>query len=447
MTMTEPLPDHSMLQSSAWWHTAAPAPPTRPLEADAEADTLIVGAGYTGLSAALALAKAGRRVVVLEAREIGWGGSGRNAGHVNPIPPHGSPDVVRALLGPQRFEAFAQAALGAADEVFDLIETEKIDCGARRNGCLRGHHTAEAADLSDAAIRGWADLGAEIIFMDGRGFEQAFGSRAYVRGHLIANCGAVNPLGLVRGLAHAVLRAGGTIHTGTPVDALRHEEGCWRLRCGNATARAAHLLVCTNAYSDGLWPGLAQSVIPLSSVQIATGPLSNNLTADIMPLGAPMIDTRRSPVFCRKDADGSIVIGTAGRLTASGDRAAFDWLRREAARLFPSLAGVEWRHAWEGRIAMNREHIPQVHRLGPGAWTGIGYNGRGLALACVMGRVLAEQVLGAAEEDLPFPVSEIRPYPFHALHPPVARARLVWMRLRDRADLRQVATPRQADDV
>ncbi len=126
--------------ASLWVHTAAAIDPCPPLTDDVDCDVTIVGAGFTGLRAALALAEAGSRVVVIDAGDVGWGASGRNGGQVNPMLPFNGPDQLHKLLGPSYFERLTQASLNSADELFALIRRYQIDCDARQHGWLRVDH-------------------------------------------------------------------------------------------------------------------------------------------------------------------------------------------------------------------------------------------------------------------------------------------------------------------
>ena len=422
------------LPDSLWAATAVPAPVTQELVGEVTVDTAIVGAGFTGLRAALQLAEAGQRVGVVDARTVGWGASGRNGGQVNPLPTVHGPDEVGKRIGAAFLERFAEAALGSADELFDLIAEYGIDCQARQKGWLRLDHCRDARRKSRAIATGWNRFGADIEFLDGTDLHDELGSRAFRSGTLIRKGGAVQPLSLARGLAVCAQDAGAAIYSQSPATALAKKGKGWHLRTPRGGLVADQVLLCANGYTDRLWPGLAQSVLPLVSIQAATAPLPESSVETILRQGRTFADTRREIIYGRREADGRILIGGLGRLSERGDIAAFADLRREAERIFPALGGATWQYRWSGRLAVTRDHIPHLHEPAPGVLAGLGYNGRGVAMANVMGRVLAERILGKTPDEIPFPIKPISAFPLHRFHEIGARAMMWWMRWQDRRE-------------
>ncbi len=422
---------------SLWYETATAAPETSELDGEIEVDTAVVGAGFTGLRAALALSEAGQRVAVLEACDIGWGASGRNGGQVNPLPPVNGPEEMAKLAGPRHFERMAEAFLGSADEVFSLIGRYEIDCQARQSGWLRVDHCAKAKEQSWAIAKAWAGLGAKVEFLEGPELQAAVGSTHFRSGTLIRAGGALQPLSYARGLARAAQARGALLHGSTPALSLTRRDQKWLVRTPRGRVAARQVLLCTNGYSDGLWPGLAQSVVPLVSIQAASEPLDGEAFEEILPGGRTMADTRRTIIYGRREADGRILFGSIGSIAGGSNNAAFKALFRELDAIFPALRGVKWVHRWGGQIAVTRDHLPHLHEPAPGVLAGLGYNGRGVAMSTVMGRVLAERVLGKPIEALPFPVTPIRRYPLHRFHRIGADMVVWWMRRQDRREVRR----------
>ena len=224
--------------------------------------------------------------------------------------------------------------------------------------------------------------------------------------------GAVQPLSLVRGLAKAARKAGARIFRNAPVSAADRSGSEWVLRAGRNRVRAQSVVLATNGYTDGLAPGLARSVLPLYPVQIATDALNDDEIGSILPDGHTIADTRRMIIYARREPGNRMVFGGMGFRRLLGGLGGRQWLLRDVARIFPGLRGVDWRYFWGGRIALTTDRIPHLHEPAPGMMAGLGYNGRGVAMSLIMGRVMAERLLGAGPEALPFPISPIKPVPF-----------------------------------
>ncbi|MGI1660668.1 NAD(P)/FAD-dependent oxidoreductase [Palleronia sp. KMU-117] len=410
--MTRIANERAALADSLWTATANSAPARPALDHAAEADVAIVGGGYTGLSAALRLAEAGQRVILLEAETPGWGASGRNGGQVNPGFKD-SPDEIEARFGDGLGRRMVALAGEAGDLVFDLIDRHGIACAPRRTGWIRAATTPKAlASLGDLA-RQWQARGAEVEPLDRRAIAALTGTEAYLGGLIDRRGGNLHPLNYALGLAAAAERAGARLHGQSRVTAL-HANGevvTVETAAGRVTARAA--LICTNAYTGRLADPLGRSVLPVTSIQVATEPLGDNLAQSILPDGQQVSDSRRLLLYFRKDAEGRFIMGGRGALGEAGTRARHQALRAASLRLYPHLKDVRWTHAWGGDVALTASHRPGLHRLAPGVMAALGYNGRGVAMATAMGRLLADWAQGRPEADLGFPVTEARTIPFH----------------------------------
>ena len=401
---------------SLWRATAPIVAPSPRLEGEQRADVAIIGAGFTGLRAALELAQAGSDVVVVDAGDVGWGASGRNGGQVNPMMPFNGPEQLRKLLGPQHFERLAEASLKSADDLFDTIARHGIECQARQNGWLRVIHSAKAHQAALRDVAEWRAMGAEFELVEDEALWAMAGTRAYRSGVVSPRGGAVQPLMLAQGFAEAARRHGARIFGQSPVtDLSRASGGGWELRSKEGVVRAPMVIVATNAYSSDLVPGLRRSLLPATPVQIASEPLEDSVINEILPQGHTISDSRRVIMFGRREPGNRMIYGSMGRLVKPDVFAGFDWLRRDAERVYPMLKGVRWEYRWGGHVALTDDHLPHLHEPQPGLLAGFGYNGRGVALSSVMGRVLAERALGAPADSLAFPVTPIRPVPWRGI--------------------------------
>ncbi|MWB78818.1 FAD-dependent oxidoreductase [Pseudooceanicola sp. 216_PA32_1] len=388
---------------SLWDSSAAePDPDTTAPRGDREAELAIVGGGFTGLSTALHAAQAGHDCLLLEAERIGHGGSGRNVGLVNAgvwLPPRKAMEV----LGPERGRSFVEYLGRAPGYVFDLIEAHQIRCEPRREGTIHAAHAPSGLrDLSRRAAQ-WEELGAPVELLTGDEMEARTGTARYHGGLLDRRAGTVNPMGYARGLARAAAAAGARIATGVRVTSLRRDGDGWVLGTTRGQVRARHVVLGTNAYSDALWPGLAESYVPIDFFQLSTEPLGAR-AAQVLPGGQGLWDTGQIMFSLRRDAAGRIAVGSMGRVMGA---LSHRWAARRLRHLFPDLGPVRFEQAWSGRIAMTDDHIPRIHRLAEGLYTPIGYNGRGITTGTMFGKAMAGLLSGEAEGDLPLPLSDL----------------------------------------
>lgn len=398
---------------SLWDSSAEEADIVSPLAGDGQTDLAIVGAGFTGLSTALHAAEAGIDCHVIEARHVGFGGSGRNVGLVNAglwLPPQD----VRARMGEAQGAALIDLLGKAPDVVYSLIEKHQIRCEATRNGTIHAAHSPRGqADLARRAGE-WARLGAPVALLDRAEVAEKTGTEAFFGGLLDRRAGTVNPMGYARGLARAARAAGARISTGARVTSLHREGGQWRVRTASGTLSARHVVLGTNAYSDDLWPGLRRSYTMIHFFQLATPPMGE-AGAHILKDGQGLWDTAPIMFALRRDDAGRLIVGSMGALMGGTGGLSRRWAARRLRRLFPELGPVEFESGWHGQIAMTPDHLPRIHRLAEGLYTPIGYNGRGIAPGTVFGRALAGLIAGAGEAGLPMPISDLTPVPARTL--------------------------------
>ncbi len=415
---------------SLWSVTAPPGPACSALAGAQRAQAAIIGAGYTGLSAALHLAEAGREVLVLEAVELGERASGINGGQVIPGVKQ-DPDAIEATLGPYAGSRLVSTAAAGPDVVFELISRHAIHCDATRTGWIQPA-TSEAA-LAQLARRAeqWWRRGIPIELLSRREVLQLTGSARYCGGLLDRRGGTVQPLAYLRGLAAAVLRAGGRIHTHSPALRLARDGGSWNIETAAGSVSAPLVIIATDAYTDGVSEQLRRTLVPVPSFQVATAPIPATLRSTILPDGQAASDTWHLLRYFRLEPGGRLVLGTRGTFAAAPTLRDVQYHYRAVHEVYPQLKGIPFEYHWGGLVAMTRDHLPHLHELAPGLLAGLGYNGRGIAMATVMGRLLAQRALGAAVAELGFPVSPVLPVPFHSLSGIAARGAIQYLRFMD----------------
>lgn len=415
----------------ALWTASAreEAPRPDPFEPGRNLDIAIVGGGFTGIGAALAAAESGAKVALVEARTIGWGASGRNGGQVIPGLKL-DPSEMRAAYGEERGRRLAEAVGGAADGVFDLVETHAIACDPRRSGWIQAAHAPPALARVQQRGREWAALGAPVDLLDRAELSRLTGTNAYLGGWIDRRAGTLQPLSFVRGMAKAAQRAGATLHEGVTATGLARAGAGWDLATSRGKLHARHVIVGQDGYADGLVAGLARSLICVQSAQVATEPLPPALLERIMPEGICASETRRLAFYFRQSPDGRLVFGGRGAVGDAQNPAFFSALEAAMHRTFPETKGLSVAHRWSGQVALTLDGLPHIHEPQDGLHIGIGYNGRGIAMATLMGRWLAGRALEGTEP--PLPVTPLAPISWHRLKTPAIQLGITWAWLRDR---------------
>jgi glycine/D-amino acid oxidase-like deaminating enzyme len=393
---------------SLWGATATPALTLPELKGSARSQVAIIGAGYTGLSAALHLCEAGVDVVVLDAAELGEGGSGLNGGQVIPGVKH-DPDTLEQMFGAGPGAQLVETVASGPELVFGLIQKYQIDCEATRNGWIQPATSEAALAAIHTRVEQWRRRGAPVELLDRAQVARLIGSERYCGGWLDHRGGTVQPRSLLLGLARAV----GRIFTRSAAIKLEQSGGQWRIETLRGQVLAPAAIVATDAYSGELLDAVQRTVVPVPSFQVATEPLAPTLRQSILPQRQGASDTWHLLRYFRLSGDGRLVMGSRGFFGSTPAATAARHHYRAVQEIFPQLQGVRYDYHWGGLVAMTGDHLPHLHELAPGMLAGLGYNGRGVAMAIVMGRLLARRVLGVSAEELGFPVTPVRPLPLH----------------------------------
>ena len=392
---------------SIWNTTAVETEPSQNSAVEGQVDVAIVGGGFTGLSTALHCVERGLSCHVLEANQIGFGGSGRNVGLVNAaawLPPQD----VRKILGEDDGDRFISHFSRAPDYVFSLIEKYQIQCNATQTGTF---HAADGPiGLADLVSRKaeWDRLGEPVDLLSRDEAESYIGSSAFYGALLDRRAGTINPMGYCRGLARVAIAAGALISIGARAKKLQQETGLWRVITNKGTLMARHVVLGTNAYTDDLWPGLKYSFTKINYFQLATRPLGDRIK-HILPQQQGLWNTGKIMFSLRRDDSERLIIGSMGNVMGNqSGGVSHRWAQKKLAHLFPKLGWVDFDEAWQGQIAMTPDHLPHIHKLADNLYSPIGYNGRGITTGTVFGRALANLLTGDSEEKLPVPLLTMR---------------------------------------
>jgi glycine/D-amino acid oxidase-like deaminating enzyme len=425
--MAEPFP----LAPALWAATAAEPVATPALGEDVETEYCIVGGGYAGLSTALHLAEAGARPVLLEAREPGWGASGRNGGQVIPGLKY-DPDEMLSVYGEQKGRKLLAFAGSTADRVFALIDKWNMDVPHVRNGWIQAAHSPEGLALARRRVEQWGRHGVAARLLSRAETADHLGTTSYEGGWLDPRGGAVQPLSYARGLARAALQSGARIHGQTEVTGIERVQDRFRVTTRQGrTVTARKVVFCTNAYAGHIVPGLRRTIVDVNSFQVATAPLSDNIRKTILPYGQISSDTRKLLLYFRLDHTGRLLMGGRGPFREPKGKDDWAHLERVVHKMFPQVQGVPFEYRWGGRVALTLDQLPHIHEPEPGFIVDIGCMGRGVGLQTAMGEALARYALTADPDCLPFPIRAIEPIPFHAFRRIGLGAIIAWYRFQD----------------
>lgn len=413
---------------------AAPRLAAPMLRSRVTADVAIVGAGYTGLSTALHLGTAGISSVVLEAREVGWGGSGRAFGQVVPYAKHDHAHLL-AHFGRDYGERMIAMLAGGPDLVFGLIERYGIVCDAIRRGLIFAAHTPAAAKVLEERAHFWEKRKAAVSFLDAKGMTEQTGSTYYPAGLLDRRGGCVDPLAYARGLGHAAVRGGTRLFEQSRVTRITSERGRWATHTQGGVVETETVVIATDAYTDAIWPGLQQSLIPLRGYHLATAPLSENVRKTIMPGGQSLTDTRRLYSGIRLRGDGRLHVSTDGPAFSAAGHAVASKAARRVQDLFPQLSPPVWQTEVAGWVGMTTDQYPHLHNLAPGVWAAVGLSGRGIAFGTLLGQELTKRIRGVAESECAMPVTSLRTTVVRSFARPLVGSLINLYRIRDRAEL------------
>lgn len=416
---------------SLWAATARPAPSTPAIDGNHDTDVAVVGAGYAGLSSALHLAQANVDVTVLEANEVGWGASGRSGGQVIPGIKY-DPEEMYQLFGESAGKRAADTFGSTAQRVFDVIDRFDIECEAKHQGWLQPAHSKAAERAALDRCRQWRELHADVEALSEAEVADLLGSSAYYAGWIDRRGGSVQPLSYTRGLADAAMSMGARVAGQSRVSQIERDGTGWTLFTkGGGKISARRVLLCTNGYSDALWPGLRKTVIAANSFQIATDPLPQAKLDQILKGGIVASDTRRLLAYWRRDDTGRLILGGRGTFDEPDSKNDFGHLERMVARIYPGLAHRPIEYRWGGRIAITQDFLPHVHRPEKGLHILIGCQGRGIALQTSMGQWMAQYLVTGEREMLPVPITPVRRIPLHGLRRFYVAATLAYYKARD----------------
>ncbi len=414
--------DRDTLEATIWDAISPPEPETSALDGRVEADVAIIGSGITATSTALHLADAGNSVAVLEAKRVGWGCSSRNGGYLGAPWNSLLPDEAVRCFGSERAQRVNQLWAESGKLVSSLVEKHGIECDYRRTGMVWPAEIDKPRKRLDDMAEQWGHYGMRMDTLSREELTGYLATDHYVSGSLTHDNTSMNPAAYVRGLARAAQEAGVAIYSQSPATGIDKQGERWRVSSLDGEILASRVIICTNAYTTALWPGLERTFYPIPFVMFATEPLSDR-GRSLLLKDIPFHSVNQIKTFAFfVDAAGRMVGGDFPTLcdNASIEAVAkpFD---RKFTSVFPDAPKPNWRHIWRGTLCVMPDSTPRIYELAPGVFAAMGYSGNGVDRGTVVGREIANLITTGDEEACGLWISKPKPVPFARLAPILLR--------------------------
>nr|MBI2905494.1 FAD-binding oxidoreductase [Chloroflexota bacterium] len=421
-----------LLETPLWSATSTPLKSFADRPLPATADVIVIGGGYTGISAALQLAKHGARVTLLEAQTLGWGASSRNGGQVLTGLKHGVEELLRTV-GRERARELYDASIKTIACVETIIADEGIECDYARSGHIEAAYKPAHFDAyrrtqemlarefnHPTRIVPKADLHAEL------------GTDYYHGGLVDERSGGLHPGKYLDGLALAAERAGADLHELTPAQAIEKSTGGFTVKTARGAIGAREVFVATNGYTGGVTPRFQRRIIPIGSYIIATEPLDPALAGRLIPRRRMVFDSKNFLYYFRVSPDGRMVFGGRAAFFPAAEgtvRESADLLRRGMLEVFPELAAAPTAYVWGGTLGFTFDIYPHAGVM-DGMHYAMGYAGHGVAMATFLGQQMAHRLAGKPGYN-PFDGMTFPTLPLYGGNPWFLPFAAMWYRLLD----------------
>ena len=399
--------------NSNYWLTTASMPQGTPGDIPQLADVAIVGAGFTGLSAAKTLAKRGVNVAVLESNNIGWGASSRNGGMVL-TGLKLSPETLASRYGMELTRRMYAASLASIDVVEQIVREENIGCDFSRCGhlevaCKPSHFDSYARSVETIA----KEFNHQLRIVPRAQLSDEIGSSIYFGGIVDETSTGLNPTQYVTGLATAAIKAGANLYENARVEQITPEtqngNHGFEIHTSRGNIFATNVLVATSGYTSAATPALRKKIIPIGSFIITTEQLPDDLARELNPRNRMIYDSKHYLYYYRLTPDNRMLFGGRAAFfpeTKNTIRRSAEILRRGMVQVFPQLRETKVAHAWGGTLDFCFDTMPHAGHA-DGIYYALGYAGHGVAMATYLGSKIAEQIAG---DQVEIPFSEI-PFP------------------------------------
>jgi gamma-glutamylputrescine oxidase len=402
------------------------------LKGNHSADVCVVGAGITGLSAALNLAERGYKVTVLEANLVGWGASGRSGGQM--IFGFGCDmSVIEKSAGKTAAKAMWDMSVEAIDTLRQRVEQHQIQCDLQQGHLHAAIKPRQMHELEEWQASLEKDYGyASLSLWNEQKVQSQMASERYIGGLYDTNSGHIHPLNYTLGLAKAALDAGVIIYTDSSVTKVTRKSQANVCHTAQGQVTAKQVLFCGNAYMGKLVPEISNKIMPVGTYIGATQPLGKERAEALIKNNMAVADINFVLDYFRMSADYRMLFGGRVSYSTLAPPNLKNSMRQRMLKVFPQLEDVSMDYTWGGNVAITMNRGPHFGRVGKDLYFAQGFSGHGIAATGLAGKLLAEAVAGQAERfDL---FNEISHLPFPGgtlLRTPALVLAMAWYRLRD----------------
>jgi gamma-glutamylputrescine oxidase len=423
-----------MTPDSLWAATAQPAPALQSLEGERRCDVVIIGAGYTGLSAAHHIALSGREPLIVEANTLAWGASGRNGGVVSPKFRVGFSTLMQRFGRDTALQMY-HTGYAAVDSLVEMVDSLGLThAQLHMGGHIAAAHNAHAL-VGLESTANWIKRetgGSSSVMISAEQVREMTGSKIFSGGLLTPKAGGIHPLNYARGIAQSLHDRGVKLYINSPAQQVGREGEHVVVQTPQGRVIAKQVIYATNGYSDQTKATgtLHRRLIPFRSAIIATEPLPAHILAGIMPGGQVCGDTKRMLRWFRVIGD-RLIFGGRGAFGKGDSDSAFNDLRRSMGVVFPALREQKIAYRWSGLVAMTLDYLPHAGQLDERSFYAIGYNGGGVAMSTWMGKQLAAMTAGEKVELGLLAGDHFNPIPLHAFRAPGVRLAAGWQQFLD----------------
>ncbi|MBI4674674.1 MAG: FAD-binding oxidoreductase [Chloroflexi bacterium] len=382
------------------------------------ADVVVIGGGYTGLSAALRLAKLGARVTLLERETLGWGASSRNGGMVLTGHKHGVGEMMQEFGATKAHELW-DASLAALECVATLVQEENIECDFARRGHLDlAWKEKHIKHLQSAHELLYHEFDYPTLLVPKTELRNEIDTQMYYGGLVDERSAGLNPAKYVRGMARAAQRAGADLHDGVAAEAIEKTANGFNVKTARGAIAAKDVFAATNGYTGRATPQFQKRIIPIGSFIIATEPLDPKLAQQLIPHNRMIFDTKNFLYYFRRSPDDRIVFGGRAAFfpeTPDTVRESAEILRKGMLQIFPQVEKYPTAYAWGGTLGFTFDIFPHAGQM-DGMYYAMGYAGHGVALSTYLGRQFANRIAGQ-EWHNPFEGMDFPTMPWYSGNP------------------------------